>query len=263
MSAERTKPDSASAQIRDDDPDREEGGKDGGVLERAMRHLSDRRDLVVWEGDPVQASRALAFAHDSGSIRSEQLRSLRTELLMRLGTHNGAAIFAILGSRAGEGRSQLCGELALAFAQLAGRTLLVDANLRKPRLDQLFLGARSDSGLAEVLLGKTRTTPLHRVIGPPSLALLTAGAPPPNPVDLLSGALFERLVEDWSRTYDYVLIDTPPAAQYSDGIVVANAARNVLLVAHRHQTSYAEITELQRRLDATQARIIGSVLNDF
>jgi receptor protein-tyrosine kinase len=139
----------------------------------------------------------------------------------------------------------------------------VDANLRQPALDKLFVGARSDSGLTEVLLGKTHTLPLHRVVGPQHLALLTAGTPPSNPVDLLSGAQFQRLVKDWCRTYDYVLIDTPPTALRSDGIVIANAVRNVVLVARKNKTSYAEITELQRRLDATDARIIGSVLNDF
>jgi receptor protein-tyrosine kinase len=263
MSAEPTKPDPASHQTMDDAPDSKVEGQDDGIVERAIRQMAGRRNVVVWEGEPVEPGPAMAYAHDSGSLRSEQLRSLRTELLMRLGSRQGAATFAILGSRPGEGRSQLCGELALAFAQLAGRTLLVDANLRQPKLDRLFLGARSDAGLGDVLLGKTRTMPLYRVVGPQHLALLTAGTPPPNPVDLLSGAQFKRLVADWSRTYDYVLIDTPPVSLYSDGIVVANAARNVVLVAHRHQTTYAEVTELQRRLDATQTRIIGAVLNDF
>jgi receptor protein-tyrosine kinase len=263
MSAEPTKPDPVSDQSLDDVPERGVGDGNGGIVERAIRRLSDRRDVVVWEGEPVEPGPALAYAHDSDSVRSEKLRSLRTELLMRLGTHKGAAAFAILGSRPGEGRSQLCAELALAFAQLAGRTLLVDANLRKPRLDKLFRGARSETGLTEVLLGKTPTMPLHRVMGPQHLALLTAGTPPPNPVDLLSGIQFERLVHDWSRSYDYVLIDTPPTSLRSDGIVIANAVRNVVLVAHRNKTSYAEVTDLKRRLEATDARIIGSVLNDF
>jgi len=263
MSIEPIKPDPADNQIPDDALGREGQGEDGGIVEKAIRHLSDRRNLVVWEGDPVQPGAALAYAHDAGSLRSEQLRGLRTELLMRLGTRHGAATFAILGSRPGEGRSQLCAELALAFAQLAGRTLLVDANLRNPRLDKLFIGASSELGLSEVLLGKTRTLPLHRVVGPQNLGLLTAGTPPPNPADLLAGAQFKRLVADWSRSYDYVLIDTPPTAQYSDGIVIANAARNVVLVARRNQTSYADVTELQRRLDVTHTRIMGAVLNDF
>jgi receptor protein-tyrosine kinase len=157
----------------------------------------------------------------------------------------------------------LCAELALAFGQLVGRTLLVDANLRQPGLEKLFVGQRSESGLSEVLQDKSSTLPLRRVIGPQSLVMLAAGSPPPNPVDLLSGPRFQRLVAEWSRTYDYVLIDTPAAARYSDGIMVANAVRNVVLVARKKHTSYAEVTELQRRLDATEARIIGGVLNEF
>ncbi len=263
MSAEPTEPELPAGKNPDDASGGEDGGKRGGIVERAIRRMSDRRDVVVWEGEPVEAGPALSYAHDSGSIRAEKLRSLRTELLMRLGSHQGAATFAIVGSRPGEGRSQLAAELALAFAQLAGKTLLVDANLRKPALDKLFRGTRSNSGLSELLQGKTGTLPLHRVIGPQHLALLTAGTPPQNPVDLLSGVQFERLVKEWSRTYDYVLIDTPPAALRSDGIVIANAARNVVLVAHKNKTSYADVTELRRRLDSTQARIIGAVLNDF
>ncbi len=263
MSAEPTEPELPDANSPDDSVGGEDGAKRGGIVERAIRRMSDRRDVVVWEGEPVEAGPALTYAHDSGTIRAEKLRSLRTELLMRLGTHQGAATFAIVGSRPGEGRSQLSAELALTFAQLAGKTLLVDANLRKPALDKLFRGTRSNSGLSEVLQGKSSTLPLHRVIGPQHLALLTAGTPPQNPVDLLSGVQFERLVKDWSRSYDYVLIDTPPTALRSDGIVIANAVGNVVLVAHRNKTSYADIAELRRRLDATQTRIIGAVLNDF
>ena len=262
MSTEPTDPDPTSEQISDELVHKDEGPYDGGIVERALRQKSGRRNLTLWEGTPVQPSQALAYAHDSGSLRSEQLRGLRTELLFRLGARQGAATFSIVGAHPGEGRSQLCAELALAFSQLVGRTLLVDANLRNPKLDKLFLGASADMGLSEVLQGKTNTLPLHRVVGQ-NLILLTAGTPPPSPVDLLSGAQFKRLVADWSRSYDYVLIDTPPVNLWSDGIVIANAARNIVLVARRNQTSYAEVAELRRRLDATQTRIIGAVLNDF
>ncbi len=264
MSAEPTTPGQSEGNETEDPSDRSTGDQQpAGIVERAIRRISDRHDVVVWEGEPVEPGPELSYAHDSGSPRAEKLRSLRTELLMRTGTHQGAATFAILGSRPNEGRSLLCAELALAFSQLAGKTLLVDANLRKPTLDKLFRGARSNSGLSELLQNKTNTLPLHRVVGPQHLALLTAGTPPSNPVDLLSGAQFERLVREWSRAYDYVLIDTPPAALRSDGIVIANAVRNVVLVAHRNKTSYADVTELKRRLDSTQTRIIGAVLNDF
>lgn len=231
-------------------------------IERAIRRLSDRRDVAIWEGDPVKPGPTLEYARDPTSVRSERIRSLRTEILMRLGAHQGAAIFAVVGSREGEGRSQLCAELAMAFAQLFGRTLLVDADLRNSGINRLFPGLKS-VGLTEMLLGQAQAMPLHRVVGPQHLRLLATGTPPRNPVDLLSGERFESLVQDWSRSFDYVLIDTPPAALYSDGIVIANAARNVVLVAHRNHTSFADVAALQRRLGSTQARVIGAVLNDF
>jgi len=263
MSADSSNPDRWTAGDPGGSPEGQDGAKVGGIVERAIRRVSERKDVVLWEGDPVHPGPALGYAQDAGTERAEHLRTLRTELLMRLSSPRDGAAFAILGTRPGEGRSQLCAELALAFAQLAGKTLLVDANLRKPALDKLFVGARPDLGLTEVLLGKTRTLPLHRVVGPQHLALLTAGTPPANPIDLLTGSLFQGLVRDWTRTYDFVLIDTPPTALRSDGIVIANVVRNAVLVVRRNKTSYADVTELHRRLGATDARIIGAVLNDF
>jgi len=263
MSTEPTSPDPASDQALNNFTDGEENGQQGGIVERALRNLSERRNVTIWEGTPVKPGPELAYAQDPGSLRSEKLRGLRTELLVRLSSRQGAATLAFLGSRPSEGRSQLCAELALAFAQLPGRTLLVDADMRNPRLHKLFTDASSDAGLSDILLGKTPTMPLHRVVGPQNLALLTAGPPPPSPADLLSGSVFKRLIVDWSRAYNYVLIDTPPVAHYSDGIVIANTVRNVVLVARQNQTTYAEVTELRRRLDTTQTQIVGAVLNDF
>jgi hypothetical protein len=83
MNAESSKPELSDDRILGDSPGNTGGGKEGGIVERAIRRLSDRRDLVVWEGEPVEPGPALASAHDSASARSEALRSLRTELLMR------------------------------------------------------------------------------------------------------------------------------------------------------------------------------------
>lgn len=235
----------------------------GGIVERAIRRVSDRRDVAVWEGVPVELGPELAYLRDTGSLHMEKLRSLRTELRIRLGTQRGNGALAILGSQPGEGRSHLAAGLALVFAQLGGKTLLVDANLRKPGLNRLFRGALPDQGLTEVLLGKTNTPSMYRVVGPPHLALLCAGTPASSPVDLLSGHRFDQLIREWSRSYDQIVIDTPSTKSGSDGIVVANAVLNVLLVARQHKTSYAALAELKRRLGSSEARIVGAVLNEF
>jgi protein-tyrosine kinase len=233
------------------------------IVEEALRRrpASPQRDLVVWQGERLSPGPSLIIAHDPYSQRSELIRSLRTELLMRTSARRGAAIFTILSPESAEGRSQLSAELAIAFAQLGSRTLLVDADMRHPGQHTLF-GADNLIGLAQALSDGSAVR-LHGIDGVVQMDLLTCGAPPPNPLELLSGPRFERMVADWRRSYEFVVIDTPPAARYSDALPVASVAGNVLMVGRANSTSFNALTELRRRVDTTNARILGSVLNTF
>ena len=95
------------------------------------------------------------------------------------------------------------------------------------------------------------------------LSLLTAGVITPNPLELVSNRRIERMMDDWRRTYDFVLIDTPPVSQYADALAIATAARRVLVVSRTESTSFSGMKDLLRRLAPTQARILGAVLNKF
>jgi protein-tyrosine kinase len=232
-----------------------------GIVEEALRRRSTQRELVVWTGERLWPGKDLILAHDPDNARSEAIRSLRTELLMRTSSRRGAGIFALLSPNAAEGRSQLCAELAIAFAQLGSRTLLVDADMRRPRQHTLF-GGDNQIGLAQALVD-AKTLRLHGIEGVPQMELLTSGSPPPNPLELLSGNRFERLMGDWRRGYEFVLIDTPPTSQFSDALPIATAAGNVVVIGRTSATSFTALTELRRRLDTTHARIIGAILNSF
>jgi protein-tyrosine kinase len=232
-----------------------------GIIEEALRRRPNTHDLVLWEGERVRPGKELILAHDPYSERSEALRSLRTELLMRTNGRRGAGIFALLSPCAGEGRSQLSAELAIAFAQLGGRTLLVDADLRRPRQHTLF-GADNVIGLAQSLVDGTPPR-LYGVEGVPQMGLLTSGPLPTNPLELLSGARFGRLVADWRRSYEFVVIDTPPVSQYSDGLAVASVAGHVVVLGRTHSTSFHVLTELRRKLETTHAWVLGAVMNNF
>ncbi len=232
-----------------------------GIIEEALRRRPSTRELIVWEGERLKPGREVILAHDPYSDRSEQIRSLRTELLMRTNGRRGTGIFALLSACAGEGRSQLAAELAIAFAQLGSRTLLVDADLRHPRQHVLF-GAENMIGLAQALVDGTPPR-IYGVDGAPQMGLLTSGSLPPNPLELLSGARFERLVADWRRTYEFVVIDTPPVSQFSDGLAVASVAGHVVMLGRTNSTSFQVLSELRRKLDTTNAWIVGAVMNDF
>jgi Mrp family chromosome partitioning ATPase len=95
------------------------------------------------------------------------------------------------------------------------------------------------------------------------MQLLTSGALSPSPLELLSGSRFERLVAEWRRSYEFVLIDTPPASEFSDGLPVATAAGNVVLLGRKNSTSFSVLTELCRKLETTHARVVGAVINTF
>jgi receptor protein-tyrosine kinase len=166
-----------------------------------------------------------------------------------------------LSACASEGRSQLAAELAISFSQLGRRALLVDADMRNPSQHKLF-GSANRSGLSEAI--STNQKPIfHRVRGLPQLSLLTSGSIPSNPLELLSDGRFERLLTDWRRTFEFVILDTPPVQSFADGIAAATLARRVLVVSRAQHTSFNDTRALLRRLATTQSQILGAVINHF
>jgi protein-tyrosine kinase len=232
-----------------------------GLIEEVLRRTARKRETVVWQRDQLCPAEQLILAHRPDDPHSETMRSLRTELLLRCKGHRGAAMITLLSPCSGEGRSLLAAELAIAFAQLDRRTLLVDADLRKPGQHLLF-GADNDIGLAQAL---TAGGPhhLHGVKGLPDMALMTSGGPPQNPLNLLSGRIFERAISDWRRNFEFVIIDTPPTTRFSDALTVAAASGYALIVGRANSTRFAELNEIRRALSTTESVIVGAVLNGF
>ncbi len=203
----------------------------------------------------------LAGAYDSFDPRCEKIRALRTELLLRREPGAGAEVIALLSPGTGDGRSQLAGELAIAFAQLDQPTLLVDADLRHPSQHLLF-AADNKSGLSQAI--ERGSTPyLHPVEGLRHLSLLTAGPTPDNALELLLNRRFAALVEEWRENFDFVVLDTPPITEYSDGLAVASLVKRVLVLSRARHTPYKDSRDMLRRLAAIRSQIVGAVLNHF
>ena len=234
---------------------------DSGLIESAIRRISSDRRIVLRHGESVTPGPSLTLVHDADSPRSEKLRALRTELLLLNEGTRGANVVAVVSPGAGEGRSQLSAELAIAFAQLGRRTLLVDADLRNPRQHALF-GALNEHGLSRTISSFEKPI-YHPVAGLPQMHLLTAGPPPPNPLELLSDGRFEKLVTEWRNGYEFLVLDTPPVSKFADGVAVATLAGRVLIVSRAQHTSFTSTRNMMRRLATTQSRILGAVLNHF
>jgi receptor protein-tyrosine kinase len=235
--------------------------EEAGMIETAIRRIASDRRVVLRQGERVTPSPKLILAHDPENPRSERLRALRTELLLLHDTGRGANMVAVLSSDPGEGRSQLCGELAISFAQLGRRTLLVDADMRKPQQHVLF-GSTNEHGLSQAIAHNEKPY-FHPVAGLPFMHLLTAGPVPPNPLELLSDGRFTNLLTEWRNSYEFIVLDTPPVSLCADGLAVATMAARALVLSRAQHTTYKSTRALLRRLASTQARLLGAVINHF
>ena len=231
------------------------------LIETAINRMSSRRDVVLRQGLPVEPGPQLQVALDRANPRNEKMRGLRTELLLLNETTNQANLIAVMSANSGEGRSQLCAELAISFSQLGRRTLLVDADLRKPKQHILF-GSNNEFGLSQAIAQNTKPY-LHPVNGLDHLFLLAAGPIPSNPLELLSDGRYEKLVKDWRAAYEFVVIDTPPVSQFADALAVATLVGRVVILSRAKVTSYKNIRDMMRRLETTRAQVLGGVLNHF
>ncbi|WP_029921094.1 CpsD/CapB family tyrosine-protein kinase [Nevskia soli] len=209
----------------------------------------------------AQPDSRLSIVHDPYAVRSETVRALRTELILRSQSNAQANMIAILSPCAGEGRSMLAAELAISFSQLGRATLLVDADLRSSRQHSLF-AADNQCGLADAIVSGQPPCMLS-VEGVQHLSLLTSGESHSNPLELLSDARFELLIEEWRRQFAYVVFDTGPVSLYSDGLAVAKSAGRVLALSRAGHTPYSDTRDLLRRLEATRSQILGAVINHF
>jgi protein-tyrosine kinase len=247
--------DEVAALVRD-----HSSGERPSLIEAAIRSAQTTTALVVREG-LARPSSQLIHVRDADSERNEKIRALRTDLMLLNDSAQRGNVLALVSPGRAEGRSQLCAELAIAFAQLGRRTLLVDADLRSPRQHVLF-NAENQWGLAQTLaLGEHPY--LHGVEGLPEMALLTSGTIPPNPMELVSHLRFERLITEFRRQYDFVIIDTPPVSQYADALRIAAVAECVLVVSRAEVTSMVTMKDMVRRLAVTESKILGAVINRF
>lgn len=232
-----------------------------GLIEEVLKRTARKRDPILWERDQLEPSPRLILAHQPDHAHSETVRGLRTELLLRCKGQRGAGMMALLSPCAGEGRSLLAAELAIAFAQLDRRTLLVDADMRNPTQHRLF-ATDNDIGLAQALTDGGPQL-FHGVNGLPRMALMTAGALPPNPLELLSGRIFERTMAEWRRNFEFVILDTPPSTRFSDALAIAAVAGNVLVLGRAAETRFTDLSEIARNLSSARSRILGAVITRF
>lgn len=195
------------------------------------------------------------------SVISEQIRTLRTNILF---TSSDIEINKILvtSPEQGEGKSTISANLAASFAQAGYKTLLIDADMRKPTQHKIF-ETLNVKGLSNVISGQvTIEDAIHHEVQP-LLSVLTAGPVPPNPAELLGSLAMEKLLEQIASTYDLVILDTPPVLAVADSQILGNFVDGSLLVINSRTTHRDKVIDAKNQLDKSSSRTLGVVLNDM
>jgi len=191
----------------------------------------------------------------------EALRVLCGQLMM-LWFDDEHRSLAIVSANAGEGCSYLAANLAVVFAQLGQRTLLVDANVRQPR-QHLIFKLEANKGLSDILAGHADLESATQTVSVENLSVLSAGAVASNPLELLSRASFMGLMKQAAAQYDVVLVDTTPVTITADAQATVAQCGGALLVSRLNHTKFSDLTEMRDQIAITGAQIVGGVINDF
>lgn len=191
---------------------------------------------------------------------AETLRSLRSTLLLRW-FHDGRKTLAVGSARAEDGASYLAANLAVLFAQMGRKVLLIDANMRQQHQHRIFnLG--NGVGLSDVLAERVPSMQVHTIKPFQTLSVLPAGSPPPNPAELLARPSFGALLAGLETTYDIILIDTAPAQFSSDFQLVTARSGGMLLAARRNVSRLAALADLKEKIIFSGAEVVGAVVLD-
>ena len=196
-------------------------------------------------------------------VQAESFRAVRSQLMMRLfneGQERRA--IAVISTDSGDGKTYFAANLAVVLAQLGGRTLLVDADLRHPRLHEVF-GIDNKAGLSSILSGRAEPQVIQQVAGMPGLYILPVGSTPPNPLELLERPAFGLLMRELVAKFDHVVVDTPAACFGSDGAVIASRCGAALVIARKDKARVNVVQDLIASMDETPVVVVGAVFNQY
>jgi len=201
----------------------------------------------------------LIVAGGAQSVRAEAYRRVRTNLQF-VDVDDPVRTIVVTSAVPGEGKSITASNLAISFAEAGKRILLMDADLRMPRVAE-YLGLEGAAGLTNVLAGQVSVTDVVQPWGRGGLWVLPSGSVPPNPSELLGSQQMAELLDSFRARFDAVILDAPPLLPVTDAAVVAGRVDGAILVTRCGRTTRAQVGAATDALRAVGARVLGCVLN--
>jgi len=225
-----------------------------------QRALSRQFDYPYLAANDHRIAEEVIAAFKPFSPVVEQLRALRSQMMLRW-IEKSRNTLAIVSPARGEGRSFVAANLAVVFSQLGEKTLLIDADMRSPKLHDLFK-QENKIGLSNVLAGRnTWADAVSRIPGLMDLTVLTSGPIPPNPQELLSRNSFNSFFDEVKNSFDIVIVDTPCGQQYSDVQLIAARCGAAIAIARKDLTQVSALKNLAQMLEQNGVTLVGTLLN--
>jgi len=210
-----------------------------------------------------KASPELVTLNQPFSIQAEAFRATRSQIIMRVWSEpDSRRALAVISPEAGDGKTFFAANLAVALAQLGGRTLLVDADMRGPRQHEVF-NIENNAGLSGILSGRAESNVIQQISGVPSLFVMPVGPKPPNPVELVERPAFGLLLRELCSKFDHVVVDTPAGTYGADASVIAARCGAALLVTRRDSSRVTLLQDMVASLTSGPVRLAGVVMNEY
>lgn len=198
------------------------------------------------------------FVENNRSPIAESYRLIRSSLLLSSADHP-PQIILISSMKPQEGKTSTALNLARAMAQVADKVLLIDADMRKPRVHSL-LGVTNETGLSNFLSGNIDEYHIHKT-NEDKIYILPAGPIPPNPVELISSQRMKILIKQLSKDFDYIIIDSPPIINLADGLVLSTMVDGIVLVTRTGKVTFEMFNAGLKKLQDFKPHILGVILN--
>jgi capsular exopolysaccharide synthesis family protein len=207
------------------------------------------------------ANELIVLSNPKSTI-AEDIRTTRTNLEFSL-LDREKKVILITSSKKGEGKSFISSNLAVAFAQNNKKVLIIDCDLRLGRVNKIF-GLHNKFGLSDLLLKYKTAKDIKEAIKETKIenvSIITRGAVPANPPELLGSERFAEILEKLKSSYDYIILDATPVLGLSDVIILSKLADKIAIVCKYNTTNLDELAETKKLLSNVQEKISGVVIN--
>lgn len=216
-----------------------------------------RKDILAGTGSGNSNVSVANLSEKNKFAIVESYKIARTNIMFSLAASE-KKVFAVTSYSKGEGKSTASANLAISFSKMEKKVLLIDADMRRPNIHNIFK-LNNESGLSNVVsqMASFEDAVIHDVVS--NLDVMSAGVVPPNPSELLCSNSFVKLMEKLSEEYDYIIIDTPPIGAVADALLLKDIIAGFVVVVRERGTTHRDLGKLLESMKLADVKVLGLI----